>query len=238
MNTVPDDLLKLLVKITNLKELVSYSLFFQNIEQPKRCNNLIEAIMTDNWPQINSHGELIPVGLKCYRLVATEKTIIEYKKYIENLNINSNYGPPLSLLHQHVITTFTKDRYLDNCGRVFKNAEDPITIPLVIHTPVVYHNGMWNKLRYEPLVGSVCSIDRGNGEFDSSVVTDVILTKGKEKRVKEFVISRITFINSTTVVYDSKQPKILCRFYPSVWGWFPVGNNGRLVFDRYTFDGK
>lgn len=231
MNTLSGDLLKLLAKVANAEELVSYSLFFMNVEQPKRCNNFIEAIMTDNWPQINSHGIIISYGL-----ALTEKTIAEYKKYIENIDVNPNYGPPLSLLHLYVVRTFTKDRYLDRCGRAFKNAEDPITIPLIIHTPIVYHKyGVWNELRYEPVVGSVCSIDQGNGIFNSSVVTNVILTKGKEKRVKEIMISRITFINSTSVVYDSKQPQILCRFYPSAWGWFSVGNNSRLVFDRYTF---
>lgn len=239
MDTLPSDLVKLVEQFFNYVELAS----LLSSEQPRRCNTLTEAIMTDNWPYINSinRHRHVQVSKGVYKVsmkqfVRDKKMVSNYKKYISDLD--PNYGPPLSLLELYTYTSITKEKYIDGCKSSFKEATKPITLPLVIHTPIILYK---ENLTYAPVVGSVCSINRsgyGDGSCDSWVVTDVIMTKTKQPKIKEILLSRITFINSTSVVYDADKPKLTCKFYAADWGW--SNPNSRRIwsldFDQYVFD--
>lgn len=245
MNTLPTDLVRLVEQFFNYIELATLS----SSEQPRRCNTATEAIMTNNWPYINSlqgYGcEHVQVSPSIYQVpmkqfIRDTKMLLEFKKYINQLD--PNYGPPLSLLQSYGTFFMTKENYMIRCKSSFKEAIKPVSLPLVIHTPMaIYKFRNKEDLRYEPVVGSVCAINRsgyGDGSCDSWVVTNVITTKTKERKIKEILLSRITFINSTSVVYDADKPKLTCKFYTDVWDWSsPMSRRiWTLDFDRYVFD--
>lgn len=219
METLPTDLLNLVSAFLSSSEQFFLSSHIKHIPEPRQSNNMLDALSTNNWGYIiGNAGEIL--GTVCYWDDDLGIILIKYTERLKELKIDSNYGPPLSLLKYNRISM---NDYLRGCSETFQEAKEPISLPLVEYTPKAIYTTPRGKSRwrYEPVVGSVCAIyhytNRGC-ECSSWVVTDIIKTKTKDK-IKEIKIARITFINSTTVVYDNLSPKMACKFYTSDWEW-------------------
>lgn len=253
MDTLPTDLLALSSAFLSSIEQESFSLFFKCIPEPRACNNLLEAVSTDNWGYINNIPRhfLGPNSLLVYSINTIRIMLAQAEKYLNGVKLDPNYGPPLSLLDclpfsyylspHNNMGSFDLDFHLKRCRETFREAKQPIVLPLVEHTPkVMYVYKGREEWRYEPVVGSICSMTEngfGDGSSSSWVVTDVIRTKTKEKKIKEIRIAMITFINSTTVVYDDNTPKMTCKFYQKDGGWSnpDYRNFWSLQFDNFVF---
>lgn len=256
MDTLPIDLINLPSAFLSLSEQVALSLFFKSIPEPRQCNNLAEAVSTNNWGYIND----IPRWFERYGYhppgIGQADPAIRYIwlrsiKYLNGFTVSPDYGPPLSLFDLLPFSnflsplnntgTFDTDFYLKRCRETFREAKQPVVLPLVEHTPKAMHTYKGKDYwRYEPVVGSVCSMLEngfGNGSCSSWVVTDVIRTKTKEQKIKEIMISRITFVNSTTVTYDNSVPKMTCKFYSKDAQWSNPNYRDfwALHFDNFVF---
>lgn len=230
MNTLERDLINLLSAFLSSTEEDPLSLFCKYIVEPRPCNNLAEALHTNNWNYIN---ELIhPIFEKDKHYYVEGRILLETsRRSLSKFKFDPTYGPPLSILDSMFITMRNNEHYLERCRNTFREANEPVVLPLVDHTPKVMHVCGGKKYwAHEPVVGSICSTIY-NGNYCSLIVTDVV------KAMEEILVSKITFINSTTVVYDNIIPKVSCKFSIEKRRWYnsDLTQNWELTFDMFIF---
>lgn len=247
MNTLLDDILSLCDGVLDHRERVHLSLYFKSIQKPQRCNNFIEAVLTNNWSYMRSYGTSPPPtgsililnrrARQTHSYRVPDSRIINTRKYIEEFQMDPSYGPPFSLLAFDFIgldDNITKEQYSLGCKSTFKEAQKPITLPLVVHTPFTYVNPRENSYQqvFNPVVGSICSINRKKPQGSWVVV--------KVKNDKIY-LSKITFINSTTVTYDGNVDLVEYKLYLPSYEWAKSDKDRKkeaVLFDRYTFDNQ
>lgn len=246
MNTLPNDILGLSDRFLDHQQRIYLSLYFDAIQKPQRCNNFIEAVLTNNWSYIRTYGVSPSSGGKIILMInrGVRQThsywipnwkIVNARKYIEEFQMDPSYGPPFSLLEFDFIglaDNITKEQYLLGCKSTFKEAQNPITLPLVVHTPFTYVNTGGNCYTqvFNPVVGSICSIHRKKPQGSWVVV--------KVKKDKMY-LSKITFISSTTVSYDGNADLVEYKLYRPSYEWAKSDKDRKkenILFDRYIFD--
>ena len=230
MNTLPLDLLRLLDSFSDYRLRSNLSLNYEVFEVPVRCNNLKEAIATDNWCYINTYFytknpskfELVHEytgsnNMHQYTLSSMLQIINNTKELM--FTIDPNYGPPHSLfkirsgkLHcQYVLGSLYR-----------KQPTTSITLPLITHTPIVYECGV---LRYTLVIGSICINDIGK---------NFVVIKYEENE-NIALIAPITFINSLVVKYDHSAEVITLHFVQDYKRWYNKRGSAVFNFDRFIF---
>ena len=226
MDTLPLDLHRLLDNFSDYGLRSTLSLHSMWFDIPVRCNNLKEAIMTDNWCYINTyfyapnptrfelvheHRQLSPFykhSLSDFinKLEITKKTMI--------FDIDPNYGPPHCLFNNKRLD---KNSYLREVDKLtIKPSTTTITLSLITHTPIICDTG---KLRYQPVVGCICS---------NELVTNYVVVEC----TGIILIAPITFISSSIVQYDDDTDKIEIHFDHMYRKWSDVNGHQYYEFDR------
>lgn len=235
MDTLPLDLLRLLDCFSDYGLRSTLSLNYESFNVPMRCNNLKEAIATNNWCYINTHFytskpsrfELAheyknSKNMYQYPLSMVVDIIDETKKLI--FEIDPNYGPPHSLFKSRGLGKESYQSELRKLDQRYENTT-PITLPLITHTPIAHKNG---KLCYCPVVGSICS----------HIVTNfVVIRHIDEKNIT--LIKPVIFINSSIVKYDYHAKIVALHFNKDSKKWYNKRFSGNFEFDQFAiFDNK
>lgn len=230
MNTLPLDLLRLLDSFSDYGLRSTLSLNYEMFDMPVRCNNLKEAIANDNWCYINtdfyatkpSKFELVhehtPLPTVFYKPSLCDLILkLDIIEKVTMFEIDPNYGPPHCLFSGKRLN---KNSYMHEVGLLItERSTASITLPLITHTPIIYNDG---KLRYQPVVGCICS-----SPFGSNFV--VVECANDAERV---LIAHITFINSSIVQYEYNADKFALHFDLGRGVWFGV--HEYYEFDRFV----
>lgn len=237
MNTLPSDLLNLVYKLSSSLEYYYFG------KDPVRCNNIREALITNNWQYINFCIKPLH-KLDIYRRFNNPDKYLERCTTTKSIHLQirkiQDFINRLSISVPHSIWSIDEksleytqkdyDMWLKSSFE--KRCVEPVILKLVEHTPFqCLSSGL--LITHQPQVGSVCSTT------DLYTVYNYVVVNVRSHL--EVYVARITHIDKTTVAYDNHTIKKVAKFISSVGGWRLYNNlsdnyGEEIIFDRYKFN--
>lgn len=244
MNTLPLDLLNLIYEFSSSLEYYYFG------KDPTRCNNVREALITNNWQYINfcikpCHKSDIfefmdnpDKSLENHKTLKGKlKAIRKVRSFINKITIQPNIGPPHSIwaIDDDTLKYDQKEYDIRLRSSLDGTCLEPIVLKLVEHTPFqdLTTNKYDEHITHRPQVGSVCSTTSSYTRLNYVVVSI--------RNHIEVSVARITHIDKTTVTYDNYTVKPVAKFISSRNRWklfsTPTDKYGQeVIFDQYRFN--